>query len=74
MAQDPAPATGTLLQVVMDYPSAQVVHAAARLGLVDLPADGPRSVDNLAAAAGGTPRHSPGACALTCWKHLGAAS
>jgi hypothetical protein len=56
MVQNAAPATGELLQVIMDYPSAQVVHAAARLGLADLLADGPRSVEELAAAAGA---HTP---------------
>jgi hypothetical protein len=56
MAQNPAPASGALLQVVMDYPSAQVIHAAARLGLADLLADGPRSVEELATVAGA---HAP---------------
>ena len=56
MAQNPAPPPGALLQAIMDYPSAQVVHAAARLGLADLLADGPRSVEDLAAATG---THAP---------------
>ena len=55
MVQDPASVSGALLQVVMDYPSAQVIHAAARLGLADLLADGPRGVEDLAAAAGAHP-------------------
>ena len=56
MSQNPATPPGALLQAIVDYPSAQVVHAAARLGLADLLADGPRSVDDLAAATG---THAP---------------
>ncbi|MDP8925262.1 MAG: methyltransferase, partial [Chloroflexota bacterium] len=42
--------------MILDYPSAQVVHAAARLGLADLLADGPRRLEDLAAA---TNTHAP---------------
>lgn len=38
-----------------DYPSAQVVHVAAQLRLADLLADGPRRVEDLAAATGTHP-------------------
>lgn len=52
MAQDSAPPPGALLQVITSYTSAQVVHVAVQLGLADLLANGPRSVEDLAAAMG----------------------
>jgi len=55
MAQDPMRAPDALLRVLADYPSAQVLHVAAQLGLADLLADGPRPVEELAAAAAAHP-------------------
>jgi O-methyltransferase domain/Dimerisation domain len=56
MAIDSASASDALLQVVTDYTSAQVVHVAVQLGIPDLLANGPCSVDELAAA---TDAHAP---------------
>ncbi|MBA2447301.1 MAG: methyltransferase, partial [Chloroflexi bacterium] len=56
MAQDTTPVPDALLQVATGYASAQVVHAAAQLGLADLLAEGPRSVEDLAAVTGA---HAP---------------
>ena len=52
MAQDSPPSPASVLQLITDYPRAQVVHIAAQLGLADLLADGPRHVEDLAAATG----------------------
>ena len=56
-ADDPhsPPAPDALLQLVTGYPAAQAVHVAAQLGLADLLADGPRHVEELAAATGTHP-------------------
>jgi hypothetical protein len=56
MTQDPASARDALLQVITGYRGAQVVRAAAELGLADLLAGGPRSVEDLVAATGA---HAP---------------
>ncbi len=56
MAQDLTPDPNGLLQLVIDYPSAQIVHVAVHLGLADILANGPRSVEDLAAATGA---HAP---------------
>ena len=56
MAQDSTSAPDALLQVITGYASAQIVHVAAQLGLADLLTDGPRSVEDLAAATG---THAP---------------
>lgn len=56
MSEIPRSSPASLLQLVMDYPLAQVVHHAARLRLADLLADGPRSVEDLAEATG---THAP---------------
>ena len=56
MAQESPPSSASVLQLITDYPRAQVIHIAAQLGLADLLADGPRSVEDLAAAAGA---HAP---------------
>ncbi len=50
MAQDSARASDALLQVITGFTSAQVVHVAVQLGLPDLLADGPRSLEDLAVA------------------------
>jgi predicted transcriptional regulator len=42
--------------MITSYASVQVVHVAAQLGLADLLADGPRSVDELATITG---THAP---------------
>lgn len=42
--------------MIAGYASAQIVHVAAQLGLADLLADGPRSLEDLAAATG---THAP---------------
>lgn len=55
MAQESIFAPGALLRTVADYPSAQVVYVAAQLRLADLLADGPRRVEDLAAATGAHP-------------------
>lgn len=52
MAQDSTTPPGALLQVITGYTSSQVVHVAVQLGLADLLADGPRSVEDLVAATG----------------------
>ena len=56
MVQAPVPAAAPLLQLITDYPRAQVVHIAAQLGLADYLAAGPRHVADLAAA---TSTHAP---------------
>src|SRR3954462_3733414 len=56
MAQNATPAPDALLQVITGFASAQIVHVAAQLGLADLLSDGPRSVEDLAAATG---THAP---------------
>src|SRR5262245_52023253 len=45
-----AQTAGTLTQIITGYWPSQAVYAAAKLGLADLLKDGPRSVDDLAAA------------------------
>jgi hypothetical protein len=45
------PAADRAFQLVIGYRSAQVVHAAVELGLPDLLADGPRSVEDLSLAS-----------------------
>jgi hypothetical protein len=45
-----------LRQLVNGYRLSQAIHVAAVMGLSDLLADGPRSVDELAERAGGDPR------------------
>lgn len=52
MAQDSSSTPDALLRLISGHTSAQIVHVAVQLGLADLLADGPRSVDVLAAAAG----------------------
>jgi hypothetical protein len=56
MSVNPTAPTSTVLQAIIDYPNAQIVHVAAKLGLADLLADGPRSVEDLASA---TDTHTP---------------
>ena len=56
MSVNPTAPAGTVLQAIIDYPSAQIVHVAAQLGLADLLADGPRSVEDLASVTGA---HAP---------------
>jgi O-methyltransferase domain len=56
MSPDSPPSPVALLQVITDYPRAQVVHVAAQLNLADLLADGPWHVEDLAAA---TSVHAP---------------
>lgn len=56
MAKDSTADPGAMLQVATGYTSAQVVHVAAQLGLADLLADGPRSIEDL---AGATDAHAP---------------
>ncbi len=50
MNPDSPPSPAALLQVITDYPRAQVVHVAAQLNIADLLADGPQHVEELAAA------------------------
>lgn len=52
---DPPPAT-VLLRLATAYQASKVVHLAARFGLADLLAGGPRSAEELAAATG---THAP---------------
>jgi hypothetical protein len=56
MAQESVFAPGALLRTFTGYPMAQVVHVAVQLGLADALADGPRGVEELAAA---TDAHAP---------------
>jgi hypothetical protein len=56
MARDAGFGPDALLRTVTGYSSAQIVHVAVQLGLADLLADGPRRVEDLAAAAGA---HAP---------------
>ena len=56
IARDPAAPPEALLQLISSYTSAQVVHAAAKLRLADLLAEGPRSIEDLAEA---TDTHAP---------------
>ncbi|MFI5272836.1 MAG: methyltransferase [Ktedonobacterales bacterium] len=51
-----AEAVDTLVSIALGYCQAQVLSAAAALGIADLLADGPRSVDDLATATG---THAP---------------
>jgi hypothetical protein len=50
------PSPEALLQLVTGYQAAQPIHVAAQLGLADLLADGPRRIEELAAATG---THAP---------------
>ncbi len=56
MGQDSAADSTALMRLVTDYSAAQVVHVAVQLGLADLLAAGPRSVEDLANA---TDTHLP---------------
>jgi hypothetical protein len=56
MTQTAAPTPNPLLRAMTDYPMAQVVYVAAELGLADLLADGPRTIEGLATEAGA---HAP---------------
>ena len=56
MTQTPSSSPATVLQLVTDYPTAQVIHVAAQLRLADLLAAGPRRVEELADA---TDTHAP---------------
>jgi hypothetical protein len=53
----PAPAASEAVRrLVMGFRATQLVHVAARLGLADLLASGPRPVPDLAGASGADPR------------------
>lgn len=52
MTQESPPSPTSVLQLITDYPRAQVLHVAVQLGLADVLADGPRSVADLAALTG----------------------
>jgi len=56
MADDMTPDPPSVLQLVIDYPAAQIVHVAVQLDLADLLGNGPRSVADLVAATGA---HAP---------------
>ncbi|MHB8577389.1 MAG: methyltransferase [Dehalococcoidia bacterium] len=56
MTSTAIPSPETMFDFVVHYGSAQVVHVAAQLGLADLLADGPRRIEELAAA---TSTHAP---------------
>lgn len=56
MIETPSPAPPPLLQLVTDYPAAQVIHVAAQLRLADLLAAGPQRIEDL---AGATDTHAP---------------
>ena len=47
---DPVPPPATLLQMMTGYWVSQALYVAAKLGVADLLADGPRPVEALAAA------------------------
>lgn len=49
---DAREATATLMQLVNGYQVSQAIHVAAALGIADLLADGPRTSNDLAQAAG----------------------
>jgi hypothetical protein len=55
MDRDPLPPSLVLRRLVTGYQVTQAIHVAAKLGLADLLADGPRSSDDLAAATGTHP-------------------
>jgi hypothetical protein len=50
MAAAPPPSPATLLGMMTGYWVSQALYVAAKLGVADLLADGPRPVDHLAAA------------------------
>jgi hypothetical protein len=50
-----APLTAELLRLVNGYQASQAIHVAATLGIADLLADGARSSDDVAEAAGADP-------------------
>jgi len=52
MTQDSISVAESLLHVITGFTRSQVVHVAAQLGLADLLADGPRSVEEMAVATG----------------------
>jgi hypothetical protein len=54
MATDDLTQRDTLRRLTNGFQVSQAIHVAARLGLADLLRDGPRSVDDLAAATGTT--------------------
>jgi hypothetical protein len=56
MTQTPSSSPAPLLQLVTDYPTAQVIHVAAQLRLADLLAAGPRRIEEVADATG---THAP---------------
>ena len=56
MTQTPFSSPAPLLQLVADYPTAQVIHVAAQLCLADLLAAGPQTIEELADATG---THAP---------------
>jgi len=56
MTQTPSSSPASVLQLVTDYPTAQVLHVAAQLRLADLLAAGPQRIEDLAA---GTGTHAP---------------
>ena len=43
---------GRLLTLIRGYRISQAIYVASRLGIPDLPADGPREIDELADATG----------------------
>ena len=54
----------TLIRLVNGYYVSQAIHVAASLGIADLLADGARTSDDLAEAAGADPQaRSTGSCA-----------
>ena len=55
-ASTASPPATALLRLATAYQASRALHVAARLGLADLLADGPRSVEDLAAATG---THAP---------------
>ena len=56
MSASEVPDRGTLLRMTNGFQVSQAIHVAATLGIADLLADGPRSADELAEAAGA---HAP---------------
>src|SRR5215211_3636005 len=55
MDRDSLPPSLALRRLVTGYQVTQAIHVAAKLGLADLLADGPRGSDDLAAVAGAHP-------------------
>src|SRR5215211_6654779 len=55
MDRDALPPSLVLRRLVTGYQVTQAIHVAAKLGLADLLADGPRTSDALAAATGAHP-------------------